>query len=32
MSEQNILVLGGGLAGLGFARNCPGSRIFEADS
>jgi len=32
MSERNIIVLGGGLAGLGFARNAPGSRIFEADS
>jgi protoporphyrinogen oxidase len=32
MSERNIIVLGGGLAGLGFVRNAPESRIFEADS
>ncbi len=32
MSERNVIVLGGGLAGLGFARHAPGSRIFEADS
>ena len=26
------MVLGGGLAGLGFARHCPGGRVFEAES
>jgi len=32
MSERNVIVLGGGLAGLGFASHFPGSRIFEAES
>ena len=32
MSGRNIVVLGGGLAGLGFARHCPGARVFEAES
>lgn len=32
MSERNVMVLGGGLAGLGFAMHCPGSRVFEAES
>ena len=26
------MVLGGGLAGLGFARHCPGCRVFEAEA
>ena len=32
MSERNVVVLGAGLAGLGFARHCPGCRVFEADA
>ena len=32
MSGQDALVLGAGLAGLGFARNFPGARVFEADA
>ena len=31
MSGRNIVVLGGGLAGLGFARHWPGCRVFEAE-
>lgn len=31
MSECNVIVLGAGLAGLGFARHWPGCRVFEAD-
>lgn len=31
MSDRNIIVLGGGLAGLGFARYWPGCRVFEAE-
>jgi protoporphyrinogen oxidase len=30
MSERSVVVLGGGLAGLGFARHWPGARVFEA--
>ncbi|HAL92667.1 MAG TPA: hypothetical protein DCM68_06550 [Verrucomicrobia bacterium] len=32
MSDHNVIVLGGGLAGLGFARHCPGARVFEAEA
>jgi protoporphyrinogen oxidase len=32
MSERNVIVLGGGLAGLGFARHFPGCRVFEAEA
>ena len=32
MSERNVVVLGAGLAGLGFARHCPGCRVFEAEA
>ncbi len=32
MSARNVVVLGGGLAGLGFARHFPGSRMFEAEA
>ena len=32
MSERNVVVLGAGLAGLGFARHCPGCRVFEAET
>ncbi len=32
MSETNVVVLGAGLAGLGFARHFPGCRVFEAES
>ena len=32
MSSRNIVVLGGGLAGLGFARHVPGARVFEAEA
>ena len=32
MSERNVIVLGGGLTGLGFARHWPGARVFEAES
>lgn len=31
MPDRNVIVLGAGLAGLGFARHCPGARVFEAD-
>ncbi len=31
MSERHVVVLGAGLAGLGFARHWPGCRVFEAD-
>ena len=31
MSAPNVVVLGAGLAGLGFARHWPGCRVFEAD-
>ncbi len=31
MNPQDIVVLGAGLAGLGFARTLPGSRVFEAE-
>ena len=30
MSDRNVIVLGAGLAGLGFARHWPGCRVFEA--
>ena len=29
---RDVMVLGGGLAGLGFARHWPGCRVYEADS
>lgn len=32
MSVRNVAVLGGGLAGLGFARHFPGCRVFEAET
>ncbi len=32
MSERNVIVLGAGLAGLGFARHWPGCRVFEAEA
>ena len=32
MSARNVVVLGAGLAGLGFARHCPGCRVFEAEA
>ena len=32
MRDRNVIVLGGGLAGLGFARNYPGCRVFEAEA
>jgi protoporphyrinogen oxidase len=32
MSERNVIVLGAGLAGLGFARHFPGCRVFEAET
>ena len=32
MSGPNVIVLGAGLAGLGFARHCPGARVFEAEA
>ena len=32
MSARNIVVLGAGLAGLGFARHWPGCRVFEAEA
>lgn len=32
MTERNIIVLGAGLAGLGFARHWPGCRVFEAEA
>ena len=32
MSARNVIVLGAGLAGLGFARHCPGCRVFEAEA
>ena len=32
MTDRNVIVLGGGLAGLGFARHFPGCRVFEAES
>lgn len=32
MKTHNVLVLGGGLAGLGFARHFPGARVFEAEA
>jgi protoporphyrinogen oxidase len=32
MSSRNVVVLGAGLAGLGFARHYPGCRVFEAES
>lgn len=32
MSAANVVVLGGGLAGLGFARHFPGARVFEAEA
>ena len=32
MSPRNVVVLGGGLAGLGFARHCPRARVFEAEA
>ena len=31
MSAPNVIVLGAGLAGMGFARHWPGCRVFEAD-
>ena len=31
MSARNVVVLGAGLAGLGFARHWPGCRVFEAE-
>ncbi|MGD9612233.1 MAG: NAD(P)/FAD-dependent oxidoreductase [Kiritimatiellia bacterium] len=31
MSARKVVVLGAGLAGLGFARHWPGCRVFEAD-
>ena len=31
MSDCSVIVLGAGLAGLGFARHWPGCRVFEAD-
>ena len=32
MFDRNVIVLGAGLAGLGFARHWPGCRVFEADA
>ncbi|NCD23513.1 MAG: hypothetical protein EOL90_11330 [Spartobacteria bacterium] len=32
MSDRNVIVLGAGLAGLGFARHWPGCRVFEAEA
>ena len=32
MNPGSVVVLGGGLAGLGFARHCPGCRVFEAEA
>ena len=32
MSPGGVVVLGGGLAGLGFARHWPGCRVFEAEA
>jgi nucleoside-diphosphate-sugar epimerase len=32
MPERKVMVLGAGLAGLGFARHWPGARVFEAES
>lgn len=32
MSRRNVMVLGGGLAGLGFARHYPGACVFEAEA
>ena len=32
MSARKVVVLGGGLSGLGFARHCPGCRVFEAEA
>ncbi len=32
MAERKVVVLGAGLAGLGFARHFPGCRVFEADA
>lgn len=32
MVERNVIVLGAGLSGLGFARHYPGCRVFEAES
>ena len=32
MNARPVVVLGGGLAGLGFARHCPGCRVFEAEA
>jgi protoporphyrinogen oxidase len=32
MSARNVMVLGGGLAGLGFARHFAGCRVFEAEA
>lgn len=32
MSDRNVIVLGAGLAGLGFARHYPHCRVFEAES
>ena len=32
MSARNVVVLGAGLAGFGFARHCPGCRVFEAEA
>jgi protoporphyrinogen oxidase len=32
MSDRNVIVLGAGLAGLGFARHYPGARVFEAEA
>lgn len=32
MRDRHVIVLGGGLAGLGFARHYPGCRVFEAEA
>lgn len=32
MSDRTVIVLGAGLAGLGFARHYPGARVFEAEA
>lgn len=32
MPDRNVVVLGAGLAGLGFARHWPGCRVFEAEA
>ena len=32
VSDRNVIVLGAGLSGLGFARHWPGCRVFEAEA